>query len=140
MKFIIFVDDTNIVRTGSDSVQLSKIINSELDKLNIWFATNKLSLNVSKTNLCCLAIAKKKNIEISIKNAKIDPVYTTKFLGALIDKKLNWKDHIDLIKNILSKNIGFMYKAKYLLNRTSSIILYMTVVPSICNLLLVSVG
>ena len=136
MKFIIFVDDTNIVCTGSDSVQLSKIINSELDKLNIWFATNKLSLNVSKTNLCCLAIAKKKNIEISIKNAKINLVYTTKFLGVLIDNKLNWKDHIDLIKTKLSKNIGFMYKAKYLLNRTSSMILYMTVVPSICNLLL----
>ena len=79
---------------------------------------------------------KKKNIEISIQNAKINLVYTTKFLGVLIDNKLNWKDHIDLIKTKLSKNIGFMYKAKYLLNRTSSMILYMTVVPSICNLLL----
>ena len=66
----------------------------------------------------------KKNIGISIKNAKIDLVYTIKFLGVLIDNKLNWKDHIDMIKTKLSKNIGIMYKAKYVLNRTSSMILY----------------
>ena len=51
-----------------------------------------------KLILCCLAIAKKPNIEIIIKNAKIDMVYKTKFLGVLIDNKLNWKDHIDMIR------------------------------------------
>ena len=67
---------------------------------------------------------KKTDIEISITNAKIDLVYKTKFLGVLTDNKLNWKDHIDMIKTKLSKNIGIMYKAKYLLNRTSSMIVY----------------
>ena len=61
---------------------------------------------------------------MSINNTKTDMVYETKFLGVLIDNKLNWKDHIDMMKAKLSKSIGIMYKAKHLLNRTSKITLY----------------
>ena len=78
-----------------------------------------------KQIVCYLAIARKKtNIEISINNANIDMVYKTKFLGVLIDNKLNWTDHIATMKAKLSKSIGIMYKANHLLDRTSSMILY----------------
>ena len=50
LKFVLFADDTNIFCSGKDIYQLSKLLCIELDKLNIWFAVNKLSLNVSKTN------------------------------------------------------------------------------------------
>ena len=45
LKFILFADDTNIFSSGSDIVQLSIIASNELDKLNAWFAVNKLYLN-----------------------------------------------------------------------------------------------
>ena len=93
LTFNLFADDTNIFCSGNDPVQLRKDIDIELVKLNVWFAVNKLSLNISKTNLLLLSNCKKKktNIEISINNAKFE----TKFLCVLIDNKLNWKDHID---------------------------------------------
>ena len=47
---VLFADDTNILCSGKDINQLSKLLCIELDKLNIWFAVNRLSLNVSKTN------------------------------------------------------------------------------------------
>ena len=50
LKFILFADDTNIVCSWSDIVQLSIIVSNELDKLNEWFAVNKLSLHLSKNN------------------------------------------------------------------------------------------
>ena len=50
LKFNIFADDTNIFCSGKDQTQLSKIINTELRKLHIWFSVNRLSLNVAKTN------------------------------------------------------------------------------------------
>ena len=40
LKFILFADDTNIFCSGSDIVQLSIIVSSELDKLNEWFAVS----------------------------------------------------------------------------------------------------
>ena len=49
-KFIIFADDTNLFCTSKDIVSLSVTICNELMKLEKWFALNKLSLNISKTN------------------------------------------------------------------------------------------
>ena len=49
-KFIIFADDTNLFCTSKDIVSLSVTICKELMKLDRWFAQNKLSLNISKTN------------------------------------------------------------------------------------------
>ena len=51
-------------------------------------------------------------------------VYKTKFLGVMIDSKLNWKDHVAMVKSKLSKSIAIMRKAKHLLDRRSGMILY----------------
>ena len=34
----------------------------------------------------------------------------------MVDEHLNWKDHINIIENKLSKNLGLLYKAKQFLN------------------------
>ena len=101
MKFIIFADDTNISSSGSDIVQLSKIVSNELDKLNGRFAVTKLSLNLSKTNVMLFTNCRKE--QHSINNCEIDMVYKTKFLGVVIDGKFNWKDHVAMVKSKLSK-------------------------------------
>ena len=49
-KLVLFADDTNIFKSGSDFKVLLSI---ELDKLQIWFDVNKLSLNVLKRILWC---------------------------------------------------------------------------------------
>ena len=125
LKFILFADDTNIFCSGSDIVQLSIIVSNELDKLNEWFAVNKLSLNLSKTNFMLFTNSRRdQNISISINNCEIDMVYKTKFLGVMIDSKLNWKDHVAMVKSKLSKSIAIMRKAIHLLDRRSGMILY----------------
>ena len=48
-KFILFADDTNIFYSNSDIAHLVRLTNIELEKLRVWFAVNKLSLNISKT-------------------------------------------------------------------------------------------
>ena len=47
--------------------------------------------------------------------------YKTKFLGVMIDSKLN---HVAMVKSKLSKSIAIMRKAKHLLDRRSGMILY----------------
>ena len=34
----------------------------------------------------------------------------------MVDEHLNWKDHINVIENKLSKNLGLLHKAKQFLN------------------------
>ena len=63
-------------------------------------------------------------LQVSIKNSNIKRVYVTKFLGILIDDRLNWKEHISLICSKLSKCIAIIYKAKQLLDKESLVMLY----------------
>ena len=124
LKFILFADDTTIFCSGSDLVQLSTVVSNELEKLNEWFAVNKLSLNVSKTKFMLFTNCRREqHVSISINNSEIDMVYKTKLLGVVIDSKLNWKDHIAMVKSKLSKSIAIMHKAKHLLDRRSGMIL-----------------
>ena len=88
LKFILFADDTNIFCSGSDIVKLSIIVSNELDKLNEWFAVNKLSLNLSKNNFMIFTNCRREhNVNISINNYEIDMVYKTKLLGVVNDSK-----------------------------------------------------
>ena len=50
----------------------------------------------------------------------------TKFLGVIIDHKLNWSDHILCIKNKISKSIGIINKIRNLLDRNTLRNLYFT--------------
>ena len=61
LKFILFADDTNIFCPGYDAMQLSRDLSNELDKLSVWFAVNKLILNVSKTNFLVFGNSKQRN-------------------------------------------------------------------------------
>ena len=49
-KTILFADDTTIFLSSQNKQFLYESVNKDLHSLNEWFQTNKLSLNVSKTN------------------------------------------------------------------------------------------
>ena len=50
----------------------------------------------------------------------------TKFLGVIIDHKLNWSNHILYIKNKVSKSIGIINKIRSLLDKNTLRNLYFT--------------
>ena len=52
--FIIFADDTNILFSHKDPIQLEKLINIELKKISNCFKENKLSQNIDQTNFMIL--------------------------------------------------------------------------------------
>ena len=51
------------------------------------------------------------DISIKINNEVINIVSVTKFVGVMIDDKLTWKHHIDLVKSKLSRSCAIMYRA-----------------------------
>ena len=52
-----------------------------------------------------------------IDNQELIKVKSAKYLGVIIDRKLNWIDHITHVKNKISKGIGIMYKARQFLSK-----------------------
>ena len=81
--------------------------NLVLQDISQWFKLNKLSLNVKKCNFM-LFTNKKMSYDIMLKidNLCIERVTQTKFLGVIINEKLSWENHIQLLKNKVSKSIG----------------------------------
>ena len=134
MKSIVFADDTNFFYSGKDLTEVCKTVSNELDKLCRWFQVNKLSLNIAKTNFMVFGNKKCENNHlVSINGMYINRVYVTKFLGVLIDCHLNWSEHINLIKNKISKNVSVMYRVKHLLTSSALYSLYCTLILPYLN-------
>ena len=51
-------------------------------------------------------------------------VNNAKYLGVIIDHKLNWIEHISYVKSKISKGIEIMYKARYFLTKMALLSLY----------------
>jgi hypothetical protein len=54
-----FADDTSISYSANTTGELQNVINSELKKLNSWLITNRLSLNIVKTEFMVIGSQQK---------------------------------------------------------------------------------
>ena len=112
---------------GKRYTDLVVLLNSELEKLSLWLRSNKLSLNVQKTYYIVFHRARIKSDEhavITINNVILQRTNSLKYLGVIIDYKLNWTQHIAHDKNKISKGIGIMYRARNYLSKLSMRKLY----------------
>ena len=116
---ILYADDTSLITplcsfTGpTNSMQIaSASINYEIQKLQTWLNTNKLSLNVSKTKFMLFHYPQRKVTDkipvLQINNEKIEHIEEFNFLGLTIDSCLNWKAHTQKIANKISRTLGVM--------------------------------
>jgi len=95
--------------------KLFKSINTDLEQLEEWFKSNSLCLNIAKSNF--MLFSRQKNTKtlaekVLIGNEIIQQVTCTKFLGILIDDKLQWSSHINHIKSKLVSSLFAIVKVK----------------------------
>jgi hypothetical protein len=130
LHFILFADDTNALYSSNNFSDLTFVVNAELQKLHLWFLSNKLSINEDK---CCYMLFgnKIKDSEcpnVQINNFNLKRVKATKFLGVHIDDKLNWNTHIWETSKTISRNLGILNKVKYSLPDDVLLNLYFTLI------------
>ena len=53
---------------------------------------------------------------MTLNNIEIKREHSVKFLGVIIDENLTWKNHIEVVRNKISENIGDFYRASHLLD------------------------
>ena len=77
------------------------MINIELSKIADWLQSNKLSLNLKKSNYIIFKPRQKKkqeyNLSLAINKNTIDRVNEVCFLGVILDENLTWKAHVSYI-------------------------------------------
>ena len=90
--------------------ELQSVVNSELGNLHKWLNTNKLSLNIAKTEFMIIGSRQRMSamddrITVEINDCEVEKVDSVKSLGVYIDKHRNWSTHIEKIsKKIASAN------------------------------------
>ena len=110
-----FADDTNLFYSGKDIHSLFNTVNNELSNISHWFNSNKLSLNADKTKFTLFHKVRQRDDiplvlpTLKINNTLIKRVDHIKFLGVLFDENLTWKNHINLIENTISTDLGIFY-------------------------------
>ena len=95
-----YADDTYITYANVDVNSIQLNLNHDLDNLNKWLISNKLTLNTTKTEFMLIGSRQKLSTlssqpELSIDNVPIENVTSIKSLGIFIDENLRWLTHID---------------------------------------------
>ena len=101
-----------------DIKELNEILNHDLKSVKQWLDCNKLSLNVSKTELLILGSnqrlskIEKDDLNVSIDGVKLQQVTSCKHLGVIIDENLSWNDHVESIVKKSRSGLYMLNKVK----------------------------
>ena len=114
LKFILYADDTTLLFSFKQNSNPSQVLQNEIDKVVTWFQLNKLLLNKSKTQAVIYSHspAAEPELSINLSTNKITFIQNLNFLGITFDSKLNFKPHIDKIRQQISRSLGFLYRVK----------------------------
>jgi hypothetical protein len=142
LKFILFADDTNLFFSDKNIYVVESQVNNELRKLSEWFRSNKLSLNVSKTNFIVFG---NKQFPVNFSQIKLvldgnilERTDCAKFLGVYLDEKFKWTQHLNHISNKVSRGLGIMGRLMKILPPDVLKTLYFSLVYpylSYCNII-----
>ncbi len=125
VKFLMYADDTTLLLSSNNLDKLFENMNHELLLISAWFYDNRLSINLSKTNY--LLFTNKhivNNRAIILNNNQIERKSNTKFLGVIIDDKLNWREHINNLIVKLSRDVALLKVASHCLPKSCLLTLY----------------
>ena len=97
IRFIIFADDTNLLNYNNSVKRMNKQVNQDLKNLTNWLKSNKIFLNVSKTEVALFKSSRKLTdapLKLKHNGKRFYPTKSVKYLGINIDENLNWKQQI----------------------------------------------
>lgn len=137
-NFINYADDTTLfvtlkydkLRTPTDTE-----LNNELNSINRWLISNKLSLNTSKTKCMIFHTPQKKVIPpcLKIEGKTIEYVDQFPLLGITIEKNLSWSAHKKYIGKKISKVTFILSKLRHYLTQGTLKSIYNALINSHLN-------
>ena len=135
LNTVLFADDAVLTMSHKFAKQLQFKFNQEVNKLHHWLIANKLTLNLSKTKFMLFSKkrtkkSKEKKFKININKYSIKRVTEMKYLGVILDDKLNWHRHIQFLCSKLSKAAGIIYKVRKKVPKKVLLLLYHSLVAT----------
>ncbi len=120
-KINLYADDMVILFSLNNKIQMQNEIDDVCVKLSDWLNCNLLDVNHKKTNYIIFEIRKSTDhfYRINIQKNEIQKVHSYKYLGIIVDDRLKFDLHIDMVTNKVKSIAGVIYR----INVIDSIIL-----------------
>jgi len=128
-----FADDTSISYASDSLEELQNVLNSELKCLHSWLITNRLRLNIAKTEFMTIGSRQKLKaidgrINVKINELDINRVNSVKSLGVYIDDHLTWSTHIDKISKKIASAIGALKRIRSYIPTNTAVQVYQALI------------
>ena len=110
-------DDTTIFACGSNLVSILESLERIATLLSLWFENNYMKMNEDKSHLLVFG-NKDDEATVNISGSLIEECDKEKLLGVALDKKLNFKTHMnDLCKKATQKLHALARVSRYMETR-----------------------
>ena len=105
----LFADDTAVYKSGRSIDHLNTTMQNNLANIQKWCDQWGFRLSLDKTVAILFSHAiKDHKINLNLGPKQIKIVDSVKFLGVILDKKLNWNEHIQYVQSKCKKRINLM--------------------------------
>ena len=131
-KTCLFADDTSFTISSRSINELKVTAQKELDLVNNWMKSNKLTINLSKSEYILLPHKNTDSSEfiLSIGKNVLHRKNSVKYLGVLLDNSLTWKPHIEYLCTKLSAASYLLMKLRHYVDLKTLILVYNSIVYS----------
>ena len=129
----LFADDTCLVVNAPSTELLEQRINHEFNGVSNWMIANKLTLNANKSQALIISPKLRSpsvNLNLRCPAGQIKIVNKAKYLGVILDNKLNFHEHAKYVEAKLARSVGILSKLKFFLPQTALLKLYYSLVHS----------
>ena len=115
-----YADDTSLYFKSKDLSRLNEALNEDLSRLDACLISNKLSLNVAKTQSMLVSTKvmgealdrSSQHLQVKINGTELEAVTKIKFLGGLLDNRLDWRDQVQAVSLKVSRGLGILKYVK----------------------------
>jgi hypothetical protein len=134
-KPILFADDTTLIIKCDKTEPYNETLNKALADTATWLKTNNLQINTIKTKIMEFRSynTNELNIQLKYDNEYIQNVDSFKILGIILDKHLNFKEHIDYICNRLERYVYALKRIRQTISTESALVAYYGYVSSVIS-------
>jgi hypothetical protein len=126
----LFADDIAIIYSNMNWEEIESAMNSDLEKIRTWMTRNKLAVNARKSNFITFGNTETPDLNIKFGDDSLNFVPKVKYLGVLIDQRLNFGEHVDFIVKKCSAIVGILFKLRNVLPPSVRKIIYFSLIHS----------
>ena len=111
----LYVDDFTIFISAATITHSTRIIQIAINNLEQWTKTKGMRFSIEKTVAIKFEKRKKgKEPQLTLHGSRVQVRESTRYFGLIIDKRLNWKDHMDHLRAKCTSSVNLIKHISHL--------------------------